>query len=76
MWTDILLKTVWYPYCKKCQYAKDKNLSLANKDFCKKCNAKTETGYSKNEKRVYVPLSQRELDSRKKLGSLKEFDDT
>tara|TARA_R110000822_G_scaffold45888_1_gene122500 strand:- start:1034 stop:1261 length:228 start_codon:yes stop_codon:yes gene_type:complete len=75
MWQNVLLKK-WYPYCKKCNYAKDPNLSLGNKDYCKKCKAKTETGYSKNEKRVYFPLTPREVKSRERLGSLKEIDDT
>ena len=82
----------WTRYCKKCAdkglffaSGKDPNLTEGNKDYCYRCKENTETGYTKNDDViVFDKKGQQGVERQKKydeakskrLGSLREVDDT
>jgi len=81
----------WTRYCKECAKkglflasGKDPHLSAANEDYCYRCKKNTETGYTKDDIIVFGLKNQRNVQRQKdydkakskRLGSLREVDDT
>ncbi len=91
-WQSVLkFHNEWNAYCKECSKkgmrdssGKDPNLAASNEDYCYRCKKNTETGYTKDDIIVFGLKNQRNVQRQKdydkakskRLGSLREVDDT